>query len=92
MLVRRYQSVSQSVRKFCEIGNFKIRINFVEGFMVDLKTFLGLAMPNQSCLDVTKQILSWFWGDILEQEIPNLYDPYIIPSYKIPLKVMIANV
>jgi len=26
----------------------------VEGFMVDLKTFLGLAMPNQSCLDVTK--------------------------------------
>jgi len=22
--------------------------------MVDMKTFLGLAMPNQSCLDVTK--------------------------------------
>jgi len=24
-----------------------------------------------------KQILSWFWGDILGQEIPNLHDPYI---------------
>ena len=35
----------------------KIHINFVEGFMGDLKTFLGLAMPYQSCLD---EILSWF--------------------------------
>jgi len=45
--------------------------------MVDLKKFLGLALPNQSRLDVTMQILSWFWGDILGQEIPNVYDPYI---------------
>jgi len=45
--------------------------------MVDMKTFWGLAMPNQSCLDVTKYILSWFWSDILGLEIPNLHDPYI---------------
>ena len=46
--------------------------------MVDLKTFFGLAMPNQSCLDVTKVFtLSWFSDNILGQEIPNLHDPYI---------------
>ena len=44
---------------------------------VDLKTFLGLAMPNQYSQTVKKQILSWFWGDNLGQEIPNLHDPYI---------------
>jgi len=44
--------------------------------MVDLKTFLGLALPNQSCNKV-KLILSWFWGNILGQEIPNFHDPYI---------------
>ena len=32
----------------------KFHINLVERFMIDLKTFLGLAMPKQSCLDVTK--------------------------------------
>jgi len=31
--------------------------------MVDLKTYLGLAMPNQYCLDVTKEMLSCFVGD-----------------------------
>jgi len=31
----------------------KLDFNFMEEFMADLKTFLGLAMPNQSCLDVT---------------------------------------
>ena len=39
------QSVSQIFLKFHIL---------VEGFVVDLKTFLGLAMPNQYCLDVTK--------------------------------------
>jgi len=33
-------------------------------------------MPNQYCLDVTKQISSWFWGDILGQKTPNLNDLY----------------
>ena len=44
--------------------------------MVDLKTFLSLATPNQSCLSVTKLILSWFWGDILGPEVSNFHDPY----------------
>ena len=44
--------------------------------MVDLKTFLGLATPKKSCLDVTKKMLSWLWVDILEKEIPNLHEPY----------------
>ena len=39
----------------------------IKGFIVDLKTFIGLALPNQS----------WFWGDILGQEILNLHDLYI---------------
>ena len=45
------QSVSQSVvnRKILKFYN-----NLMQQFRVDLKTFLGLAMPNQSCLDVTK--------------------------------------
>ena len=48
-------SVSQSVsRKILLNKKFlEFYINFVEGFMVDLKTFLSLAMPNQSCPDVT---------------------------------------
>ena len=49
----------------------------MEGFTVDLKTFFGLALPNQSWLDVKKLILSWFWSDILGQEIPNPHDPDI---------------
>jgi len=40
------QPVSQKFLKF--------HINLVEGFMIDLKAFLGLAMPNQSSLDATK--------------------------------------
>jgi len=43
--------------------------------MVDIKTFLGLAMPNQSCHKVNIKLV--FWGDILGQEIPNLHDTYI---------------
>ena len=46
------QSVNQSVsRKFYWI---KFYISLFEGIKVDLKTFLSLAMPNQSCVDVTK--------------------------------------
>ena len=58
MLVWRHHLVSQSVsRKILVNKKFlKFYINFVEGFVVDLKKFWGLAMPNQSCLDVTKWI------------------------------------
>ena len=50
------QSVSQSIsRVICLNKKFlKFYINLMEGFMVDLKMFLGSAMPNQCCLDVTK--------------------------------------
>jgi len=43
-------------------------------------------MPNLCCLDITKQILSLFWGVILGQEIPNLPDPY---NYTVLLYCMI---
>ena len=46
-------SVSQSVEKSLKY-HFKNIILTVERFMVDLKTFLDLAMPNIFCLDVTK--------------------------------------
>ena len=47
--------VSQSVENSVKLKKkFKFHINLVEGFMVDLKTLLGLAMPNQYCLQVSK--------------------------------------
>ena len=49
----------------------------MEGFLVDLNTFLGLAMSNQSCLEVKEQMSNWFLGDILGLEFPNLNDAYI---------------
>ena len=49
----------------------------MQRFRVDLKAFLGLAMPNQYCHGVTKLILGWFVGGIFGQETPNLNDPYI---------------
>ena len=35
----------------------------MQQFRVDMKTFLGLAMPNEYSQTVRKQISSWFWGD-----------------------------
>ena len=35
----------------------------MEGSRIDLKTFLGLATPNQYSQSARKQISSWFWGD-----------------------------
>ena len=46
----------------------------MQWFRVDLKTFLGLTMPNQCCHAITKLILG---GEIFRQEIPNLNDPCI---------------
>ena len=48
----------------------------MEGFRIDLKTFLGLAMPNQCSQIVRKWISGWFWGDNLGPKSPNLHDPY----------------
>ena len=44
----------------------------MQQFRVDLKTFLGLAMPNQYSQTVRKQISSWFWGDNFGPKSPNL--------------------
>ena len=49
----------------------------MQRFRVDLKTFLGLAMPNQYYHAVRKLILGWFVGGIFGQKTPNLNDPYV---------------
>ena len=49
----------------------------MEGFSIDLNTFLDLAMPNQYSQTVRKQISNWFWGDNFGPISPNLHDPYI---------------
>ena len=49
----------------------------MQWFRVDLKTFSGLAMPNQYSQTVRKQISSWFWGDNFGPKSLNLHDPYI---------------
>ena len=48
----------------------------MQRFRVDLKTFLGLAMPNQCRHTITKLILGWFVGGIFRQKTPNIYDSY----------------
>ena len=59
--------------------NFKnfIATSIMQRFRVDLKTFLGLAMPNQCCHAFTKQIFGWLVGGIFGQETPNFHDPYL---------------
>ena len=42
----------------------------MEGFRIDLKTFLGLAMPNQYCQKVNIGVI------IVGPKSPNLHDPY----------------
>ena len=49
----------------------------MEGFRIDLKTFLGLAKPSQCSQSARKKISSWFWGDNFGPKSPNLHDPYI---------------
>ena len=51
---------------------FKIRNNFLKVFRVDLKTFLGLAMPNQYCQAVdVRLVFEWY----LFLGAKNLHDP-----------------
>jgi len=70
------QSVSQQKnllnRKFLKFHN-----NLMQWLRVDLKTFLGLAMPNQYSQTVRKQMSSWFCDDNFGPKSPNLHDPYI---------------
>ena len=53
----------------------------MEGFRIDLKTFLALAMPNQHCLTVGNR----FWSNIVGQEIPNpTYSTTVLYDTKLP--------
>ena len=36
--------------------------------------FLGLAMPNQYCQTVEKEMWGWILGDIFGLKTPSLYD------------------
>ena len=57
----------------------------MEGSRIDLKTFLGLAKPNQYSQSARKKISSWFWGNNFGPKSPNLHDPYyiVLPYYMI---------
>ena len=50
----------------------------MERFRIDLKTFLGLVMPNQCSQTVRKQIASWFWEDYFGPKNPQTF---MIPIY-----------
>ena len=66
----------------------------MQRFRVDLKTFLGLSMPNQCCHAVRKLIFGRFLGGIFGQETPNLIDPYIyvvLPYYMICTQCFMLN-
>ena len=53
------------------MGNFKIHSNLMYGFRINLKTFLGLAMPKQCCQTVVLELWGWFLGDIVGQKPLN---------------------
>jgi len=55
------EGVSQSVEKSVYL---KFHSNLMQKFRVNLKEFLGLAMPNQCCHAFRKQIFSRFVGGI----------------------------
>ena len=46
------QSDSQSVKNLLNKKSLKFLNNSIQKFRVDLKTFLGLALPNQCCQKV----------------------------------------
>ena len=70
-------SVSQSVENLLYSKFLKFQSNLMQRVRVDLKTFLGLVMPNQCCHVVTKLMLGWFVGGIFGQETLSLNDAYI---------------
>jgi len=57
----------------------------MEGSSIDLKTFLGLANPNQYSQSVRKQISSWFWGDKLQRRVVaytyRYFSGHLIPKF-----------
>ena len=75
------RSVGQSVSQQKNLLNRKFLIKFhnnlMQQFRVDLKTFLGLAMPNQCSQTVRKQISAGFGVIILGQNPQT----FMIPIY-----------
>ena len=69
--VWRHQSVSQSVEN--SLNNFfeKFRSNLLKAFWVDLKTCLGLVLPNQYCLIVNRENWGLFLGDVISWATPT---------------------
>ena len=57
----------------------------MQRFRVDLKTFLGLAMPITNASMLSESIIGRFLGGIFGQETPNLIVPYniVLPYYMI---------
>jgi len=86
-LVWRHQSVSQQ-KNLLNWKFLKFHNNLIQRFRVNLKTSLGLAMPNQYSQTVRKQISSWFWGDNLGQNPQT----FMIPIYIVLLYCMIKKV
>ena len=72
MELRLFEAISQSdsQQKNLLNRNFKnfITTYVIQRLKIDLKTFSGLAMPNQCCHAVTKLIFGWFVGGIFGQE------------------------
>ena len=70
------QSVSQSAENSVKSEIFKFHINFVEGFMIDLKAFLGLAMRSMPrCYKVNFGVIFW------SRNPKPPWSLYIVPLY-----------
>ena len=50
----------------------------MQRFRVNLKTFLGLAMPHQCCHAIRKQIFGGFLGGIFGQETQTFLIPTVL--------------
>jgi len=62
----------------------------MEEFSIDLKTFLGLAKPNQYSQSVRKLISSWFWGDKPSWSLYIVLPYYMIYPFQ-PCRVGVAD-
>jgi len=67
LLVSQKIPLNRKFLKFCS--------NLLKAFRVDLKTFLGLVLPNQYCPIVVWEKWGWFLGDIFRGPRPSLGGP-----------------
>ena len=79
---------SQSVENALNMKFLKFHNYLMEGFRVDLKTFLGLAKHTPKVSESKYQA-----SDNFRPKSPNLYDPYsyiVLPYYMI-ISSLVAN-